>query len=616
MNIDDSDESTESIGTEDENSNFDDVSAEENNLSANDGNKKHIGFLKRIAGFIVNTFMKLGLTCIKCAVKVMLAVLKIASLIIYAIKDVLQSIWHLIKIVFKIIIDPFRKRMKFSEELRQSLIGARKKQGIASLWAAFKAVFIYFFREDGMFYTAFNYVVPILSAAFLVAVIKYGSGLEYGICVEYNGKEVGIISEESDLDAASKEVQQRISYVNDEQEVDFSPKMSLKIVSDNEQYINAAQLANKMLSESNRKLKDAYGIYVNGKFIGAVQDKTPVENALTDVLVNYKADGNARDISFKDKVEYKKGIYLQDSVIAEDKAIATLTATTQKDTSYVVQKDDSPVIICQKFNMELDQFYAKNPSAKTSCTPGMTVTVVETQSYLPIQYTREIETVTFIDYSSIQVETSSLNVGTTERLVRGEKGERHNQVEVTYVDGIEHTRVTLSSKITKQPVIEQIGIGTYTAKPASESTQLFGNGQYGWPVDGGYISDPFISDRNHKGMDIAAPAGTDIYAAADGVIVAAGWNTGGYGNFVMIDHLDGYETIYGHCSAVFVTSGQTVTRGQLIAAVGTTGDSTGNHCHFEVRYLGMCVDPAKFINTVNPLGDAKTEDTTKATGSN
>ena len=96
-------------------------------------------------------------------------------------------------------------------------------------------------------------------------------------------------------------------------------------------------------------------------------------------------------------------------------------------------------------------------------------------------------------------------------------------------------------------------------------------------------------------MDIAAPAGTDIYAAADGVIVAAGWNTGGYGNFVMIDHLDGYETIYGHCSAVFVTSGQTVTRGQLIAAVGTTGDSTGNHCHFEVRVNGDYVNPASYI---------------------
>ena len=67
----------------------------------------------------------------------------------------------------------------------------------------------------------------------------------------------------------------------------------------------------------------------------------------------------------------------------------------------------------------------------------------------------------------------------------------------------------------------------------------------------------------------------------------------------MIDHLDGYQTVYGHCSALFVVEGQTVTRGQLIAAVGTTGDSNGNHCHFEVRNLGLCYDPALFINTVD-----------------
>ena len=98
-------------------------------------------------------------------------------------------------------------------------------------------------------------------------------------------------------------------------------------------------------------------------------------------------------------------------------------------------------------------------------------------------------------------------------------------------------------------------------------------------------------------MDIAAPENTDIYAASDGVVIAAGWNTGGYGYFVMIDHLDGYETLYGHCNGLYVTKGQIVTRGQLIAAVGNTGDSTGNHCHFEVRYNGNYYDPLAFINT-------------------
>ena len=156
----------------------------------------------------------------------------------------------------------------------------------------------------------------------------------------------------------------------------------------------------------------------------------------------------------------------------------------------------------------------------------------------------------------------------------------------------------MASEITKQPVTEQIGIGTYTARPASTATMLYGTGEFGWPVDGGYISDPFLSDRNHKGLDIAADGGTDIYAAADGVVVSAGWNPGGYGYFVLIDHLNGYQTVYAHCSSLYASEGQTVSRGQLIAAVGTTGNSTGNHCHFEVRYLGVCYDPASYINTM------------------
>ena len=120
-------------------------------------------------------------------------------------------------------------------------------------------------------------------------------------------------------------------------------------------------------------------------------------------------------------------------------------------------------------------------------------------------------------------------------------------------------------------------------------------GSFIWPVNGGYVSDPFMSDRSHKGMDIAADSGTDIYAADGGTVIDAGWNDGGYGNYVMIDHGNGYVTLYGHASEVYVSAGDIVSAGDVIAAVGTTGDSTGNHCHFEIRYDGGYLNPASFI---------------------
>lgn len=104
-----------------------------------------------------------------------------------------------------------------------------------------------------------------------------------------------------------------------------------------------------------------------------------------------------------------------------------------------------------------------------------------------------------------------------------------------------------------------------------------------------------IRTHTHKGIDIAAPNGTPIYAAADGVIKSAGMNYGGYGNLVIIDHGNGIETYYGHCSKIYVKAGQSVTAGTKIAAVGSTGRSTGNHLHFEIRQNGTQINPQKYV---------------------
>ncbi len=120
----------------------------------------------------------------------------------------------------------------------------------------------------------------------------------------------------------------------------------------------------------------------------------------------------------------------------------------------------------------------------------------------------------------------------------------------------------------------------------------------GWPTDG-FISSGYGLRWNgaefHQGIDIAAEMGTPIVATADGVVTIAGWNAGGYGNMVDIDHGSGVSTRYGHASAVVVTPGQRVRRGQIIAYVGSTGHSTGPHLHYEVRLSGQPVNPASYL---------------------
>lgn len=101
----------------------------------------------------------------------------------------------------------------------------------------------------------------------------------------------------------------------------------------------------------------------------------------------------------------------------------------------------------------------------------------------------------------------------------------------------------------------------------------------------------------HAGIDIAAPKGTAIGAAAEGVVVFAGWRKG-YGNLVIVQHPDGRETFYGHASKIFAAKGDQVVAGQKIAEVGSTGKSTGPHLHFEVREDGQPVDPKRFLSNV------------------
>lgn len=103
-----------------------------------------------------------------------------------------------------------------------------------------------------------------------------------------------------------------------------------------------------------------------------------------------------------------------------------------------------------------------------------------------------------------------------------------------------------------------------------------------------------IRDHTHKGLDIAAPYGTKIMAAADGKVSYSGWMSG-YGYLIIIDHENGIQTYYGHCSKLYAKVGDEVEAGENIAAVGSTGNSTGNHLHFEIRKNGVQINPQKYL---------------------
>lgn len=572
-----------------------------------------MNFLKKMADLIVELLVRGSLCTFKLIAAVILMIVRFIGFVLGEIAGIFRILGQGIKWLLRSLTESFRSRVQVSNELAKNVRHAKKEGKKAYINSILTFIGSFFFGEGGVLYTAFNYLMPIVSAVFMISVIAYGSSLEYGLAVEYNGRELGVIADETELEAAARDVQQRISYSAGDKAIDLSAKYSLRIISDSDKLMNAARLADEMLEASDEELTEAYGIYIDGEFIGAVRDKRPVQDALDKNLLDYKPDGIVKEISYANKIEYTKGIYLLNSLREEQEAIELLTSTTEKSKVYVVKAGDTVLDIIQKFGMKVDDFNKLNPKAADGLKNGQMLNVTQTERYLPVQYTRELETLTFLDYETIEVETSALNVGIRAVLVKGERGEKVSNLEVTYIDGIEQSRKVLSSTVTKNPVVETIGIGTYSAQPDYPETVYFGqplagSGQMGWPVNGGWISDTFISDRNHKGLDIAAPEGTEIYASEEGEVVSAGWNSGGYGNVVMIEHPDGYATVYAHMVMVYALEGQYVTKGQLIGFVGSTGNSTGPHCHFEVRYQGICLDPAAFLNTVDVSADVKRED--------
>ncbi|MEO5646831.1 MAG: M23 family metallopeptidase [Chitinophagaceae bacterium] len=109
------------------------------------------------------------------------------------------------------------------------------------------------------------------------------------------------------------------------------------------------------------------------------------------------------------------------------------------------------------------------------------------------------------------------------------------------------------------------------------------------------IDPVYGTPKMHKGLDFTAPQGTPVYATGDGIVTLAGYSDAGYGNHIMVNHGYGYETLYGHLVRIKIRNGQKVKRGEVIGWVGSTGKSTGPHCHYEVHINGHAVNPVYFF---------------------
>lgn len=211
--------------------------------------------------------------------------------------------------------------------------------------------------------------------------------------------------------------------------------------------------------------------------------------------------------------------------------------------------------------------------------------------------TRQIRTVTKtepIPYSTDYVDIPNMYRGYEELVRAGVKGERTTEAQVIYEGNVPVQVVSIRTKKSVAPIPEVMRRGTKvlrTAKAGGGTSKI----SFIRPLKTGWLSADFYDYPHHNGIDLAAPYGTSVYASAGGKVSLARWY-GEYGYCVIIDHADGSQTLYAHNSKLTVRQGQTVKQGELIAKVGSTGNSTGNHLHFEIRVGDKFLDPLTYMD--------------------
>lgn len=196
------------------------------------------------------------------------------------------------------------------------------------------------------------------------------------------------------------------------------------------------------------------------------------------------------------------------------------------------------------------------------------------------------------------LEKSQLENLAVEKRIQKEKIEGDKQLLLAQIEQMEEEEKALDREIELEIKKEQERLRKLN------KTMVFSDGEFKWPVPGYYtISSPFetrispISGKqeHHNGLDVPAPSGTEVVAGANGIVLASKWSSS-YGNVIYISHGSGYVTLYAHNSKLLVSKGDLVVKGQVIALVGSTGWSTGNHCHFGVQIDGVWVNPAQYFN--------------------
>lgn len=424
------------------------------------------------------------------------------------------------------------------------------------------------------------------------AVAVFASAVDYEYA--YNGRTLGIVKEQRDVLEILEMVSEELSLeygssivIDPETDITFKPVISYgKDIDDADTVLRRFTYMGDIQAQ-------AFAIVVNGERIATVESEKIAQDVLDSIKAMYTKDSDAKYeyVGFAEDVKIEPYNTTLANVSSKSAALKKIKSGGQQEVTYTVKSGDTLYGICDKLGVNLQELKKMNPKIKDTMTLHVGDKFV-TQQEIPLITVETVEVSVFaeaIDYKTVTKESSKYYKGETVVTQAGKKGKARVTARLTKHNGVTVDREDLSVETIKKPVNKIVVKGT-KAVPAKKGTGTFMR-----PVNVGvYAGYGMRWGRMHYGLDYAAPTGTPIYAADGGTVTSAGWS-GAYGYTIVIDHGANKKTLYAHCSRLFVSAGTKVYKGQHIAAVGSTGRSTGPHCHFEIFINGANVNPSYYV---------------------
>lgn len=298
------------------------------------------------------------------------------------------------------------------------------------------------------------------------------------------------------------------------------------------------------------------------------------------------------EVSIKESISGVTQSTQPDSVMTVDQAVKHLQKGDLEEKTYTVRAGDVISKIAADHKLTSGELTKLNDTIDDKSAPlqiGQELKVTAFKPLANIEVVREKKETKTIEFKNQVKQSSAMLKGDSKVVQKGNKGAK----ELTYKT-VEKNGIQVSQAIQKEKIVKEV-----TNNIVLKGTKVIpsrGTGQFSWPAQGGYISSKMGQrwGSTHRGIDIARPSGFAIKAADNGVVISAG-KDGTYGNKVLVDHNNGYQTLYAHLASIKVSVGQTVPVGAKLGVMGSTGRSTGTHLHFEVIKNGNNVDPLSYL---------------------